>query len=528
MSDSLAATRKTAMANPVRGALAAERLCLLIALSFVVVYTLAPFEFSFSQADLVSRAKAVLLSTSSGGILKLTGHVVVFFVLGVLFVAAHEPSLEGIGFGRFVLGAAMFCFGLESVQFLAESRHARTADLLCNFLGVVLGVKASMRWRRLRALRMAMQTWFDHHRVRFQGVLFMVTVITWCSVASWPALGVLKMNWNGDYHLVMANESDRSRPWLGEIGYVGIYDRALTAEQVLAKAEGRRQKAKTSAPGLQPLALPAPLAGYDFARGRAQEILPEGMLRSGDLAIQIPESCEWIGGGGILIKESALLMTQESARRLTSAISSSGAFSVEALVRPLAEAQTGPARIVSLSDGIWNRNFTLGQDGTDWIFRVRNGVNGSNGIEHALQVKAALQTSLQHLVAVYDHGVSSLFRDGRLLVPTIDLREPFIYLRLGPGAAGRAVGALLLTMTLALPAYSLSAFVCRGVGRHLLAVVVTFGAGSLPYAVACLMVGGAWRVDLFLWVAGALLIIYPLGLFYVCRTDVGKLRCTAT
>jgi hypothetical protein len=496
-----------------------ERLCLLIAVTLWVAYTLAPFEFSIHGMGLWERTMEVLLSTSTGGVLKLTGHLVGFFMMGVLFVAGHERSLEGSGFPRFLVSAAVFCVGLEFVQLLAESRHARMADLLCNFAGVFVGAKTSMKWNYLRALRLAMQASVRRHRVRCQAGLFIVSVIIWCCAAFCPAVGALKMKWNADYHLVIANESDGTRPWFGEIRYVGINDRPLTAEQIRVAGERFVGPAKNSwNPNL--------LVGYDFARDRTKEILPEGRLRSGDLAIQVPDSCEWVDGGGILIKESALLMTEKPAAGLTSAILSSGAFSVEALVRPVAEVQTGPARIVSLSSGIWDRNFSLGQEGFDAIFRVRNGINGPNGLEHALHVKAALRATVQHLVAVYDHGVSSFFRDGELLGPTIDLREPFGYLRLGLGTAGRAVGALFLTVTMALPAYSLSSFVRWGALRHLSTILITFCAGSLPYLAACLIIGGPWRWDLYLWLAGTLLLAYPLGCFYARGSTGADLRGT--
>ena len=48
-------------------------------------------------------------------------------------------------------------------------------------------------------------------------------------------------------------------------------------------------------------------------------------------------------------------------------------------------AQTGPARIVSLSADTGAQNFTLGQEGSDIEFRLRTPVSGRNGIPLAVR-----------------------------------------------------------------------------------------------------------------------------------------------
>ena len=61
---------------------------------------------------------------------------------------------------------------------------------------------------------------------------------------------------------------------------------------------------------------------------------------------------------------------------------------------------------------------------------------GQMVLDQELQVKDAIRSSLQHLVAIYDHGVSMILRDGRLLSPVLDLRETNFILGLGPGSRG--------------------------------------------------------------------------------------------
>jgi hypothetical protein len=39
-------------------------------------------------------------------------------------------------------------------------------------------------------------------------------------------------NWDGDFHLALANELTKDRPWLGEFHLVAIYNRALSQTEV--------------------------------------------------------------------------------------------------------------------------------------------------------------------------------------------------------------------------------------------------------------------------------------------------------
>jgi hypothetical protein len=257
------------------------------------------------------------------------------------------------------------------------------------------------------------------------------------------------------------------------------------------------------------------LVGYDFRSSRTNEVVPTGSLGNETLALEVPAEISWVPrGGGILLATSALLTSRGPDTKVTEAIMAAEEFSILAAIRPLHRNQTGPARIVSLSAGIWSRNFLLGQENSDLVFRVRNGVNGTNGMAHALWIKDAVLDAPHEIIAVYDHGVSSIAVDGRRLSPVVDLREPGPYLRLGTGDGGRGIGALLLTLTVAVPAAAIADAAGFGRRRHFLAVGLTFCAGSMPYAATCLCVGGPWRWSHYLWLAAVLILSYPICSWY--------------
>jgi len=492
--------------------LSPQRFCLLLTVSLLVVYTFAPFEFAISSGDLGGRIRAALdVTASSGGVFKVLGHFVAFFTVGVLIVAVSERLQRRPDSLRwFWLIAVVFCVGLEFIQLFDQSRHARLTDLLCNVSGLILGTTGSVQWNPIRELCVKLKAWLNHHTTGFLAGVLVLASGAWLIAGLRPVVGSLKMDWSENYRLFVANESDGSRPWLGEIRYIGLYGRALTPSQVRFAREhldAPRDETEFNHLGL--------LAGYDFTQAGATLIIPNGLLSSGDLAIQIPEATEWARGGGIQLRQRTMLASRKPAFELAAAMQSSGAFSVEAWVRPLNESQGGPSRIVSLSDGIWRRDFTLAQERADAVFRVRNSVNGPNGQEHELKAAGAIRTSLEHLVAVYDHGASSLFVDGKLATPVEDLREPLVYLLLGTGALGRAAGALLLTVTVTLPSHYLFSRWRSAAKAVFGAIGVTFLTGSLPYLVAGVTVGGPCPLNFLLWVAGALMTIYPLSYYYV-------------
>lgn len=500
-----------------------ERFYLLIIIVMIIAYSLAPFEWSFSAVEFRVRVNEAIDNSFSRGLLKITGHFITYFILGGMIAVVNERSSTPYGFGLFVPVAMIFCTGLEFSQLFLSTRHASLADLFSNTAGILVGARSLMRWSKVRTIRLALQERNRGYRfhTKAQAFIFILASTIWFVLGLRPFLGGLRMGWNRDFHLLVGNESDRSRPWLGEIRYVGIYGRALTAEQVsrihknTVGAKNQRQE-----PGL-----PEMLVGYDFTQGNSGVISAVGSLASDNLSLQVPVGAGFLSdGGGIVLKEPSVLATREAAAELTEAILSAGAFSVEAWIRPFKDKQVGPARIVTLSESVWSSNFMLGQEASGLFFRVRNGINGGNGFRFALHGKNAVQNGLQHVVAVYDHGVSSIFLDGRHIRPVVDLREPAAYLHLGTNSMGRIFGLTLLILTVTLPCYSLFPVVGRDGVRHAAAVFSTFCIGGLPYAVSSLSTGGPLRLPFFLWLVVALLIVYPICFFYVYPPLPGWIR----
>lgn len=102
-------------------------------------------------------------------------------------------------------------------------------------------------------------------------------------------------------------------------------------------------------------------------------------------------------------------------------------LTIEAEIRPALATQTGPARIVTFSTDVNQRDFTLGQDGDKLIVRIRtpqtgpNGVVGSTGV--AVCTLAAGESN--HVVVSYKPGSLVCYLNGRRVFQTDQVRGDF-------------------------------------------------------------------------------------------------------
>lgn len=110
--------------------------------------------------------------------------------------------------------------------------------------------------------------------------------------------------------------------------------------------------------------------------------------------------------GELEIRSATRLRSEKPAGKIHDAVRNSGQMTVEAWVRPANTRQDGPARIVSLSKNTSERNFTLGQEGDKYDFRLRTTRTSNNGLPSLSTPGRRVRTELTHVA--YTRG-----RDGR-------------------------------------------------------------------------------------------------------------------
>jgi hypothetical protein len=142
--------------------------------------------------------------------------------------------------------------------------------------------------------------------------------------------------------------------------------------------------------------LPGPIALYTFDNGSGATVSDRSGI-SPRVDLTLTGATRWVNGrDAVATVGYGSLNSADPAVKLQDRIVASGEFTVEVWTRSARTTQRGPSRIVSYSWDSSDRNFTLGQDGTDVSWRVRSESNTDNGTPGF--TAGAVATDLTHLV----------------------------------------------------------------------------------------------------------------------------------
>jgi hypothetical protein len=155
----------------------------------------------------------------------------------------------------------------------------------------------------------------------------------------------------------------------------------------------------------------APVASYEFDEGSGSTVADvSGVDPALDLRLS-DSKVEWIDGGGLRFDGG--VAESGAARKVTEAVEASGELTVEAWVRTGDLDQTGPARIVSISDGTQYHqvNVHLGQEGSDLSVRLRT----TCGDFTAATVPKVFRSTSEvlHVAATFADGVERVYVQGK-------------------------------------------------------------------------------------------------------------------
>ncbi len=211
--------------------------------------------------------------------------------------------------------------------------------------------------------------------------------------------------WDPGFRLALGNELSGERPWQGVLHLAAIYSRALSASQVQ----------RNLAAGYAGQSRSAQQAVYLF-QGESGKTIPNHAPSGREADLEITDlGAARADEQGLTIHQPARLATREPPRALIEAIKRSGALTIEAWVTPANTAQNGPARIVSLSQGTGQRNFTLGQDTDRFEVRLRTTQTSTNGLPAVASPSGSAATRICQVVYTRDpHGLARLYVDGQL------------------------------------------------------------------------------------------------------------------
>ncbi|MFN2135461.1 MAG: VanZ family protein [Candidatus Promineifilaceae bacterium] len=331
-------------------------------LLFILYTTLNPFSFNFAAhtwRDLL--AGFVFLPSS---VLDFLCNILLFIPFGFGLAALIDGrgwSSQRVTFAVAVCGFSLTLL-VETLQNFLPYRQPSVTDMLTNTAGALVGLGCLRSWQTRSWTPSRLSSILSGPGVVLSGVAVYVLVLL--LIAYELAAGAGLSAWDASYELLVGNEAGGERPWLGTIGDVVFLDRALSLDeahrlledpQAFALSDELRAFYPLADGGLQDKSGQQPALVWHTEEGRS------------------PSTGEWpLDGSDWLVSSGAV-------SDLSRSLQSSSQFTLRLTANPTTVDQSGPARLVTNSGGTESRNFTVGQDGTALVVRLRNNMAGDNG-----------------------------------------------------------------------------------------------------------------------------------------------------
>ncbi len=155
------------------------------------------------------------------------------------------------------------------------------------------------------------------------------------------------------------------------------------------------------------------IALYEFEEGAGSSVADSsGVGTPLELTVQNVASVTWVAGG-IRVDGDTSIGSSVAAAKISDAVKANSEITVEAWITPADLAQTGPARIMTISGDSMNRNVTLGQSDSSYNVRFRSADTDLNGLPPLDSPAGAVAQALQHVVFTRDSaGNTTLYVDG--------------------------------------------------------------------------------------------------------------------
>lgn len=379
-------------------------------------------------------------------------------------------------------------FGLsltvELAQLYVPGRTSTRIDVIANATGTLIGY----------GIWLIARVW-SKSPARVMAALAVYLVLGVAALAGQSTADSLG-NWDRQMPLSIGNEATGDHPWRGEV------ERLQIVNGVTGAAPG--------ATWVEP--------------GSGQDVLLADYVREAngaysDQSGQLPDLLPQLSTGAVMKGYDSgphrWYSTETPVPELSEPLGASSTFTIIVRVAAADLEQHGPARIVSLSDSPYLRNFTLGQEGRDLIFRLRTPATGLNGVWPELRVPNVFtDTRPRDIVIRYEHGTVHCVIDGVLQPNVLEITPQWALLaHLAPPEVLRIISGwvpFLSVSTLSLPALIclVLLFVPAGLLAALAGIQVKARPGQRGYhwlfVVALMVLGLSFGLKGLLFLGGAL------------------------
>lgn len=390
----------------------AIHLCL-ATIGLIIFSTLYPFDFSWKLISETPLLSHFYWGFSGPGVGKeIVRNLVLFFPLGFSIAALLKRQVIGLWYSFILTGISLLVlsFFMELLQVFLPGRTATVSDVIAREIGSLLGACCFYLWStKIFNFITFVIAWFrkkNSIRTLLYCCLGYLTLFITLSISL--QVNTNLDNWDTDFPLVIGNETTGDRPWQGYVSEVAISAQPLPYEtldiifqhqnfstsELVSKFVAHyvlSDRYKTIYPDLTGN-LPAlqwhPKTPKPKENSEDQSNLPAVMLG--------PES--WLKVDGVSLMTETL--KQSSSLTLLTSLATSDLN------------QMGPARIISLSNGPYSRNLTLGQEGTDLIVRLRTTATGNNGVSPEIAISDFFSDLKFHKIAItYDQPTVHIYTE---------------------------------------------------------------------------------------------------------------------
>ncbi|MGD1912599.1 MAG: VanZ family protein [Rivularia sp. (in: cyanobacteria)] len=375
----------------------------------VLIATLYPFNFSLP--DSLSKRELVNSFDNNSFFNDQVNNVLLFLPLGFGLTGLLRRTKFILQVAAVILASAALSSTVELLQILVPSRTPTPADIFNNSFGGFLGLICFYIWNS-KSFKVILQrienskasTSIGKITLFFTGYIILIFLIS----IPWQATTNLS-GWNPNFPLIVGNERSIDRGWEGYISELNIANKAFDKNEVkqVFSQSNNFDNLENSLLASYEFTGVAP---YEDKTGKQPDLLWRGTLPKNEK--------------GVFLSPNHWLQTATPVTSLSQSISQSSEFTISTTVATNKIEQTGPARIVSLSNNSYLRNFTLGQEGTDLVFRVRTPLTGANAADVKLEVPNIFTDLKPHqIVITYSKSSLIIYVDNIANIHTLNLLD---------------------------------------------------------------------------------------------------------
>ena len=391
-----------------------SKFLILVIFSILVVLVATLYPFNFALPDNISKRELVNSFDNNSFFSDQVNNVLLFlpFGFGLTGLLQGKKTKLILQLIAVTLASAGLSSTVELLQIMVPSRTPTPADIFNNSFGGFLGLICFYIWnsQSFKAILQRIESSKASNSISkitlfFSGYIILTFLIT----IPWQATTSLS-GWNPNFPLIIGNEKTANRGWEGYISELNITNQALSQNQVkqIFSQSNSFQILKDSL-----------VADYEFT-GKGPYKDKSGkqpdLLWNGESTTENQE--------GILISANNWLQTATPVTSLSKSISETSKFTISTILTTTQTEQTGPARIISLSGDSLRRNFTLGQQGSDLVFRVRTPLTGANASDVKLDVPNVFNDKKPHqIVITYSKSSLIIYVDSIANIHTLNLLD---------------------------------------------------------------------------------------------------------